>query len=71
MSIGHLYVLFGEESIQVLCPLLTGLFAKTTSLKHVLKIKNQEPKIVDIIYNTKSTLLKNYPRIYLLIFKNV
>ena len=26
MSVGHLYVLFGEMSIQVLCPFLVGLF---------------------------------------------
>ena len=26
MSIGHLYVLFGEVSIRVLCPFLSGVF---------------------------------------------
>ena len=25
MSIGHLYVLFGEVSVQVLCPFLNGI----------------------------------------------
>ena len=43
MSIGHQYVLFGEFSIQVLCPFLVGLFVwlvlSSISSLYILEIK--------------------------------